>query len=118
MKHPDIIMICETWLTKLFNDEELYLPQYDLFRSERLPNKDGNSLHGGVLIALKNRFTGRKITLPTKYLGACTACTFTFNSSTILLINCYFPPSESAYMLSPSVITELFNIFATTKHDV
>ena len=117
MKDPDMIMICETWLTILFNDEELYLPQYDLFRSERLPNKDGNSLHGGVLIAHKKHYTGRKITLPKKYLGACTACTFTFNSSTILQINCYFPPSESEHILSPSVITELFNIFATTKYD-
>ena len=54
-------MIYATWRTKLSNDEELYLPQYDLFRSERFPNKDGISLHGGALIALKKRYMGKKI---------------------------------------------------------
>ena len=65
----------------------------------------------------RSAILAKKNTSPTKYLAACTACTFTFNSSTIFLINCYFRPSESEHILSPSVITELFNVFATTKHD-
>ena len=45
--HPDIIIICETWLTELVSDSQVLLPNFSsLFRKDRCDGRRG----GGVAI--------------------------------------------------------------------
>ena len=53
-------MLTETWLHCSFHDNELFLPNYAIFRSERKADNN-TSKHGGVLIAIKNTFVSREI---------------------------------------------------------
>jgi hypothetical protein len=53
---PDVIIGTETWLDSTISSYE-YFPQdqYTVYRTDRPPNKQGQS-HGGVLIAVTNEF--------------------------------------------------------------
>ena len=60
MHNFDILCVSETWLTKEIPDAELYLPNYTLYRSNR-PAKEGSTLHGGTMIAVKDSLTSDEI---------------------------------------------------------
>jgi endonuclease/exonuclease/phosphatase family metal-dependent hydrolase len=56
-KDPDIISICETWLTPLIKDEEIIPKGYIVSRRDR-----PGSGHGGVLIAIKQDLKSSRLT--------------------------------------------------------
>ena len=52
---PDVIIGTETWLDPTISYEYFPQDQYTVYRTDRPPNKQGQS-HGGVLIAVTNEF--------------------------------------------------------------
>ena len=56
---PDCVAITETWLTNLTPDEDLQIPNYELFRSDRL-----GRIGGGVCLFIRNSFKPVKINQP------------------------------------------------------
>jgi len=58
----DIIIITETWLSDNVNNAELGLcPRYTIFRCDRCSTRDVSIRGGGVLIAVKNQFSCRRL---------------------------------------------------------
>ena len=78
-------MLTETCLHCSFHDNELLLPNYAIFRSERKADNN-TSKHGGVLIAIKNTFVFRQIPLYTSVGGGILACSLCSNSREELLL--------------------------------
>ena len=111
-------MLTETWLHCSFHDNELFLPNYAILRSERKADNN-TSKHGGVLIAIKNTFVSREIPLYTSVDGGVLACSLSFNSRDILLVCFYAPPNSSCpspYAISPQDRYLLFEeIFTLSK---
>ena len=95
----DFFMLTETWLHCSFHDNELFLPNYAIFRSERKADNN-TSKHGGVLIAIKNTFVSREIPLYTSVDGGVLACSLSFNSRDILLVCFYAPPNYHVPVLT------------------
>ena len=56
---PDCVAITETWLTNLTPDEVLQIPNYELFRCDRI-----GRLGGGVCLFIKNSFKPLRIDQP------------------------------------------------------
>lgn len=86
-------MLTETWLHSSILDGELFLPEYQLHRSERLA-KLNVSKHGGVLIAVRTEFDSKRIELDNEILGATVACSINYHNSNILLV-CFYNPPET-----------------------
>ena len=118
LKSVDFFMLTETWLHCSFHDNELFLPNYAIFRSERKADNN-TSKHGGVLIAIKNTFVSRQIPLYSNICVGVIACSLCFNSRDILLVCFYAPPISSCpspYAISPQDRYLLFEeIFTLSK---
>ena len=89
-KNFDVICVSETWLDNTISDDDITLPEYQVFRRDR--NRHG----GGVAIYAHN-------SLPIKYLDdfnmdgiELTCVEIKLNSKSILLACCYRPPGTRA----------------------
>ena len=51
---PDILGFSETWLDSSFDNNELKLAGYNIFRCDRSPTNSTSTKGGGVLLAVKN----------------------------------------------------------------
>ena len=76
------------------HDSELFLNDYNIYRSDRVTIGDRNA-HGGTLIAVKTILISEKInsTLP----NSCVACKITLNDTQIFIYAFYNPPISSSY---------------------
>ena len=76
------------------HDSELFLNDYNVYRSDRATIGDRNA-HGGTLIAVKNTLISEKInsTLP----NSCVACKITLNDTQVFLYALCNPPISSSY---------------------
>lgn len=108
---PDILLITETWLSPHVSNSELFLPNYSIARGDRNPTNCHNTLHGGVLIAVKNSIPHSPIELPTANLKAtCVAVDILANDDEKSTLCClYQPPKSSPYILDYSEIDQLFH---------
>ena len=112
--------MCETWLIDSQTNEELLLPNYEIYRSNRdskkISTKNGGeqltTKHGGVLIAVKRPLVAEEIFFPHSLKGAVVACVITINDKRTLVLCCYFPPLNSPYYVNRTN-TEVF--FASLK---
>jgi len=86
---PDVIVICESWLSDNVPNEYLVIPHFsEPFRQDRSDGRKG----GGVLVYVRQHLSSANVT-PTSY-----ACTFVEQvwiqiSTNLLLISLYVPPS-------------------------
>ena len=105
----DILFISETWLYEEMFDNELFLPNYSFYRSERKAvsvfNKRGGvnfiSKHGGVLIGTKSHFDTTPLVITSAPKGSAVACTLNNHNKKLLLV-CF-------YNLHRTVIIHLFH---------
>ena len=90
----NVLCLCETWLNDNIHDSELFLNDYNIYRSDRATIGDSNE-HGGTLIAVKNTLISEKInsTLPNSWV----ACKITLNDTQVFLYAFYNPPISSSY---------------------
>ena len=90
----NVLCLCETWLNDNIHDSELFLNDYNIYRSDRATIGDRNAL-GGTLIFVKNTLISEKInsTLP----NSCVACKITLNDTQVFLYAFYNPPISSSY---------------------
>lgn len=92
-KEYDMICLTETWLHDGITDSELFCDSYQIFRLDRDLEKTNKETGGGILIALKNKYTGTEITelnnMSNNYESLWVKIT---NPITIDLCLVYFPP--------------------------
>lgn len=60
----DYGILCKTWLTTDFSDSELGLIGYQVFRFDRNENTNPHSRGGGILIAVKNVYASKVLSVP------------------------------------------------------
>ena len=106
----DILFLTETWLTEDFKDAELYINGYTLHRSDRPPTKSGSSAHGGVLIAVINKFT---FTPLVSFTGCLASGTVSDGNVSIFVAAVYNPPRGSAYRLKLTEAKALYDEVVT-----
>ena len=92
---PDVIVLTETNLTQDFDDAELGLPNYIIYRQDRNSLTIHRSCGGGVLIAVDKRITSGSITI------SCNSVEQKFirlhnNSFKCLIDVVYLPPGSPA----------------------
>ena len=100
-------------------DAELYLDNFEFFRSER-PGRLTDphiSTHGGVLVGVKSDFVPRKFDFETDLLGAISGCSFHIHGKNILLCSFYNPPLESDYHINQDTVTQLFTAVFNKEFD-
>uniref|UniRef100_A0A8D8ZDD8 Uncharacterized protein n=1 Tax=Cacopsylla melanoneura TaxID=428564 RepID=A0A8D8ZDD8_9HEMI len=90
----DIIMLTETWLNGNYNDAELGLDNYSIYRSDRELINQNLTRGGGVLIAVKKIFVSRQIIInndkvETLFIKA------TVNNKSLILNCAYIPPASN-----------------------
>ena len=108
----DIICLSETWLTFNISDSELFLPGFNIFRSDRNTKQNGKTAHGGVLIATKPALKCYEISLPDQFQGYCTAIIWESSEATLLIATCYFPSPNSKNYLEPFRICQLIDFLS------
>ena len=88
------LCLCETWLNDNIQDSELFLNNYNIYRTDRATIGDKNA-HEVTLIAVKNTLISEKInsTLP----NSCVACKIILNGTQVFLYAFYNPPISSSY---------------------
>ena len=86
----DVICLTETWLNDSISDSELLPTAYNVFR------KDRKSRGGETLIAVKSNLPTRELEIATTL--ECVAVEIYLSpEKTLLLINCYRPPSDQEF---------------------
>ena len=88
----------------------VYLNGYTLHRSDRSPTKSGSSAHGGVLIAVINKFT---FTPLVSFTGCLASGTISDRNVSIFVAAVYNPPRGSAYRLKPTEAKALYDEVVT-----
>ena len=109
----DIICLSKTWLTINISDSELFLPGFNIFRSDRNTKQNEKTAHGGVLIATKSALICYEISLPDQFQGYCTAIIWESSEATLLIATCYFRPPNSKDYLEPFHICQLMDLLST-----
>ena len=112
--------MCKTCSIDSQTNEELFLPSYKIYRSNR-DSKDFFSTyrglqlpteHGGVSTAVERPLVTEEIFSPLCLKGTLGACVITINGKRTLVKCCYFPQVISSYYVNRTN-TEVF--FATLK---
>lgn len=99
----DFVFLTETWLDASIVDNELYLDNYKILRSERKPR-----LHGGVLAAIKQNITVNALNLISKGSPNDLICFMTEEVNPILFILIYNAPRHSQYRMDFETIRDIF----------
>ena len=115
IKMHDIVCVSETWLIDPIKNEELFIDEYNIFRSNRDPNTQGTTTHGGTMICVKSKYQSKDIKIETLPLGCCCVCECTVGLKSILIICVYLPPDDSDYVLSNSEFQHLLFIIENLK---
>ena len=101
----EILFLTKTWRTEDINDADLYLNGYTLHKLDRPSTKSGSSAHGGVLIAVNNKFI---ITRLVSFTGCLASGTVSDGSVSTFVAAVYNPPHGSAYRLKPTEAKALY----------
>ena len=115
IKRHDIVCVSETWLIDSIKNEELFIDEYNIFRSNRDPNTQGTTTHGGTMICVKSKYQSKEIKIETLPLGCCCECECTVGLKSILIICVYLPPDDSDYVLCNSEFLHLLFIIENLK---
>ena len=108
-------LFTETWLTADKSDSELFLQNYQLYRSER--NANLNSKHGCVMVGVRNNITSFPIdvkNLNDKLTSAFAGSLITVNDEKVLVLCLYNNPSNSKYRVT---IDEFNSFFCFLDND-
>ena len=94
----NIICITESWLTSDINSAELLMSDFTIYRADRPSTSGKPSLHGGVLIAIRNTYYSEVTfaNLP----ECCLQCTIRVSGEDIVIRVFYSPPHGSPYRYS------------------
>jgi len=88
------IVLTETWLNNNFNDNELGLYNYNIFRCDRCNNTSVFSRGGGVLIGIHKDYLASLISVP-DFNVEHVFVRFQVGHSSFVLGGVYFPPNSS-----------------------
>lgn len=89
----DLIILTETWLSPDFQNAELGLRNYSIYRKDRDSNTSIKKLGGGVLIAIKNEFDSHMV--QTNLNIEATFVLAKIYNEKYLITSVYFPPNSS-----------------------
>ena len=108
-----IIFLTKTWLTHHVRDNTIFLPAYEIHRSERKPNAKGNSGHGGVILGIRSDLDYELIELTLN--GAIAAVIQLDSRLKLIICVAYNPPAESPYPWSTMEVKYLLDTLTTRK---
>ena len=108
MNNPDIVCLSETWLTTEISETELFLNEYNCFRSD-CKAKIVQTSHGGTMICVKRSFVSENANFGYDTNGSVVGCYVTSGNLKILVISCYLPPANSKYSLNTEDIHKMFS---------
>ena len=108
-KH-DILCLTETWLTDEVRSENLFIPEFEIYRFDR-PSKNYKTKHGGVLIAIKNNSKHQHVPIISN-IEQVTLRLIDFKNISSLICCVYCPHRPTAF----SIVDFLTNISATAKY--
>ena len=92
----DFVCIGETRSINEQTDSELFLPEYQCFRSNRKsPLK--TTAHGGTMICVKSSYNSEQAFVCFDTNGSAVACYVNINQKKILIVFCYNPPANNKY---------------------
>ena len=97
--HFKIICLTETWLVPEIPDKALFLNNFVKHRKDR-NTVNGQTKHGGVLIAVYNSIQHRRIIIDSKFTDT-VLVQLEFNDYRCLLCCIYSAPKNSPYRHSP-----------------
>ena len=103
--HYKIICLTETWLVPEVSDNALFLNNFVIHRNDR-NTVNGQTKHGGVLIAVHNSIQHRRLIFVTKFTDT-VLVQLEFNDCRCLLCCIYSAPKNSPYRHSPSLLLQL-----------
>lgn len=95
-RHPDIILITETWLNDNYDDTEFTFPNYNMIRCDRPLNKRGGGLIMYVSTMYQFSIERQLMTPPTESIW----CKITHAKYTFLIGCIYKPPPNSLNLFS------------------
>lgn len=97
----------ETWLTDAFNDAELYMHDYRIYRRDRSPQTSVHSRGGGVLIAIHKTIKSRQLIVNDNVEDLFVI--IETGKKSLILAGAYFPPRSptTAYVSLSENIDEL-----------
>ena len=114
-KQIDFACFTQTWLSEDMTDPELFLPDYNLIRSDRISSDRGTSLHGGVFIAIKGTIQCTPIDT-TAWRGTFAAATVEDDEQAFIVAALYHPPKGSQYRLESDQLLQIMH-FRQDKGD-
>ena len=104
----DFVCIAETWLINEQTGSELFLPEYQCFRSNRKsPLK--TTAHSGTMIRVKSSYKSEQGFFDFETNGSAVAGYVNINQKKILLVCCYNAPANSKYAYTKEDLARLFN---------
>lgn len=110
----DIVCFTETWLHGSIFDTEIFDSRYTVYRSDRCYDLRGDSMGGGVLIAVNSNlpvYSSSQIMLTNKAADVIKVSIRTTSAPVLRLLHvycCYFPHCRSQY----EVQCELYEIIS------
>ena len=113
----DIFCVSESWLTSDMKNSELFLPNFTIFRADRL-TRNGNSAHEGVLFGIGNSYHFEQvyITSTKDLLSSSYVCVSVSLRDCKLLVCCvYNPPKDSPYRLSTDSVKHFLSTVCTLE---
>lgn len=112
----DVIVLTETWLNEGITNEELFPPNYMVYRRDREPNQTNKSRGGGVLIAVECSFESSICSVPDNEVEQIWV-SLQFGNDNYIVAALYIPPSSKAAVYEDLVtsVSYVLDHFPTTK---
>ena len=110
-ENPDVIALCETWLTQTVADEEVSISGYTLIRQDRTDGRRG----GGVCAYVRCNLQFEIIAFPRQLSFLECLCVY-FKTNDIIMIVIYVPPNLKScqYTEVSDVLVTFCDTFNTT----
>ena len=109
-----LIAITESFLTSDITDAQLFLPEYNMYRSDR--KSENKSNHGGVLLAVRKEFNSVELIFP--LFDSCILVQLSVGTFECIMCVFYNPPANSDYRWQHEKFVQIFAFLKTKQRDI
>ena len=108
-----VIAITESFLTSDITDAQLFLPEYNIYRSDR--KSENKSNHGGVLLAVRKEFNSVELIFP--LFDSWILVQLSVGTFECIMGVFYNPPANSDYRWQHEKFVQIFDFLKTKQRD-
>ena len=109
-----VIAITESFLTSEITDAQLFLPEYNIYRSDR--KSENKSNQGGVLLAVRKEFNSFEIIF--LLFDSCILVQLSVGTFECIMCVFYNPPANSDYRWQHETFVQIFDFLKTKQRDI